>query len=148
MRRLRWASRIVLATLAAGCDAAGNLPGLGTQVLSGTITGAALEGLMVGILRDVPFPEDMPKAEVVQVAADGAFRYAIPTGVSNLTVFAFRDTNANGRYDAGEANSYSGCTACSYLQVVRVGEQWTVQAVGGSGTQSQGLGSARMAFAG
>ncbi|MBM3259460.1 MAG: hypothetical protein FJY99_06915 [Candidatus Sericytochromatia bacterium] len=148
MRRHWWASRVVLATLAAGCDAAGNLPGLGTQVLSGTITGAAIEGLKVGILKDVPFPEDLPKAEVVQVAADGAFRYAIPTGVSNLTVFAFRDANGNGRYDAGEANSYSGCTACSYLQVVRVGEQWTVQAVGGSGTQAQGLGSARIAFAG
>lgn len=144
-RRIVWT---LLALAATGCDAAGNLPGLGTQVLTGTISGVALDGIKVGVLRDIPFPEDLPKAEVASVAADGTFRYAIPAGVSNLTVFAFRDANGNGRCDADERNSYTGCTSCSYLQVVRVGDQWTVQSVSSGGTQAQALGSARMTFAG
>ncbi|MEB3298703.1 MAG: hypothetical protein VKO21_04385 [Candidatus Sericytochromatia bacterium] len=148
MAALRPIVRILSASLVAGCEAGATLAGLGQPTLVGSISGSSVTGLMVGVLQDIPFPEDLPKAAVVPVAADGSFRYAIPAGASSLTAFAFRDANGNGRYDAGEPNSYAGCTACSYLQVVRVGDSWTVQAVGSGSTVAQGLASAKMTFTG
>jgi len=127
-----------LLALLAGCA---QLPGLTLgpgQTLKGKVSGATFSGATtkVGVLSGSFLPSDMTRAAVVSVSGDGSWSYSLPAGAKeNLTVFAFQDTNGNGKFDSGEKNSYTGCPGCSYVVASPVGDAWKVY-IKRSGTSS------------
>ncbi len=127
-----------LVALLASCA---QLPGLnlGTgQTLKGKVSGGTFSGstTKVGVIAGSFLPSDMTKAAVVSVGSDGAWTYSLPAGGrDDLTVFAFQDSNSNGKFDSGEKNSYTSCPGCSYVVASPVGDTWKVY-IKRSGTSS------------
>lgn len=148
MRKITMFMAITILGLS-GCT---GLPGLTLgqgQVIKGKIAGKSVtSATKVAIVFDTPFPDEFDKAQVVSLGSDGSFSYAIPVGKTNVTLFAFQDTNGNSKVDSTEATSFklTSCTSCSYVQATQIGDTWKINVVKSGPSASADTSSANIQF--